>query len=185
LNTLENVTLLYEREIDLGVDLAGYRLIPGFRGEVGLPLEAFLELFAVRGAEIVPVTPERLPSLIERIEDEEDAWKVLRLFISPETHFLFKKDVYVLDLVPDPSRVGGIAPETAERIGYLEPEMRREDEKFVARRDVVQFEAGRPSPQPLALRWRESLSREGAYQLLDEQTIAELSPEEVTLPYYE
>lgn len=181
----DSVTLLHDSEVQLGIPLSGYRLFPGFRGEVGLPTKAFLRLFAVGGDDVIEVTPDRLSALVERIETEDEAWRFLRLFTSRETHHLFRTNGYVIDLLVDPSRPGGVTKAVAERIGYLEPELRREGTTFFVRRDLVSVDAARPSASPAIVRRRESLSQDGEYRVLDEQEIARLTPGTVNLPYYE
>lgn len=183
-NTLE-VTLFFDQEIKLDLELGGYRLIPGCREECGLPMEAFLILYAVKDDEKILITgPTDLSRLVARIRNEDEAWRFLRLFTSQETHYLFQKKSYLIDLFlssDTPSGYGRISPETASRISYKTPTIRLEHHEYFVCRDLVCATRNEIS----VIRRREALAETGKYRMIEEKQLGKLKPEEILLPSYE
>jgi hypothetical protein len=121
------ITLLFTQELKLDLPLSGHRLIPGYGEKMGLPVEVYLRLYAVKNEEKTLITgPSDLSRFVTRINSEETAWRFLRLFTAPETHFLFQKGTYTVELgILPPGLAGGtamISPDLAVRVGYEAPE---------------------------------------------------------------
>lgn len=187
---MQPVTLLFDQEIDIGLPLSGHHLIPGYQGQIGLPMEIYLQLYAVKGEERALIAgPNDLSRFVTQIDGEIAAWRFLRLFTAPETHFLFQKDVYTIDLEVSapgaPLRAGAISPALAQRVGYQPPEMRREGPQYLARRDLVRADARNRSLPVTFFRRSEALAENGAYIFIDEQSLAELPRTDVIMPSYE
>jgi hypothetical protein len=188
---MDSITLLFEQEIDIGLPLSGYRLIPGYKGEAGLPLEAFLHLYAVNdaGERVLIAGPNDLSPLVERVSSEEAAWRFLRLFTAPATHYLFEKNTYVIDIrvreAGEEAAIGTISPEVARSVGYQPPQMRLEDDEYIAQRDLARVDAARPSGPATLLRRREALSQAGVYRFIEDRVVGEIERKNVYIPYYE
>jgi len=189
---VERITLLFDQEIRIGLDLSGYRLIPGYSsGHIGLPMEIYLHLYAVRNEDKTLIAgPDDLSRFVTRISSEDEAWRFLRLFTALSTHYLFQKRVYIIDLgvslVSDQvvdSVV--ISPEVAERVGYKSPDMRRQDQEYIARRDLVCANPLNLSIPVSVLRRREALAEDGTYRFIEDQVIGEIERTEVPFPAYE
>lgn len=188
---MENVNLLFDQEIHLGLDLAGHRLVPGYQGEVGLPFEAFLQLYAVKDDTNVKLitAPGDLSPIVSAIRTAEEAWRFLRLFTAPTTHYLFQKELYTIDLQvstpADPPAFGMISEKVAGQIGYQPPEINYVNHTYTTRRDLVRVNAQRRSAAPILIRRRETLADDGAYRLLDDEVIRKFKRKDVFLPSYE
>ncbi|HSB70753.1 MAG TPA: hypothetical protein VLT62_15610 [Candidatus Methylomirabilis sp.] len=188
---MEEVTLLFDQEIAIGLPLSGYRLVPGIRGRMGLPAEAFLELYAVsaEGEKTLIAGPADLSPLVGHIGSEDEAWRFLRLFTAPETHYFFQKAAYTTDLrvlsPGEPPAVSAISPALARQVGYQAPQIRLEGNEYVACRDLIRTGGTqRSAPVALLRRW-EALSREGSYRLIEERVIGELESTQAIPPSYE
>lgn len=187
---MSDVVLFFDRAIDLGIPLSGYRLIPGAPDTAGLPLEAFLKLYAVddQGKQILIAAPSDLSPLVQHIPDQAAAWRFLHLFTAPDTHYLFQKDEYTLDLrlaTDGNEGPGTISPELARSFGYDPPRMLHEGDKYQAVRYLVRARAVESPDPAVILRWRESLSEDGAYSLLEERVITQVERYLVHVPSYE
>lgn len=188
---MEIVNLLFDRELTPGFSVPGYRLIPGYSGEVGLPFEAFLRLYAVKDeTERVLISgPGDLSPLVGPIKNVEAAWSFLCLFTAPETHYLFQKDVYILDLTvarSDEDRaLGEISAVIARKIGFQPPRIEMSNQEYVATRDLVRIDTRGLARSPVVLRRKEGLSASGAYRFIEERAIGEVERKDVTLPAYE
>ena len=187
---MDDVTLMPDQEVAIGLPLSGYRLIPGYQGMLGLPVEAYLRLYAVndQGDRRLIADPGDVSPLVERIGSEEDAWRFLRLFTAPATHYLFQKQTSTVDLdAPAPGQpagIGSISPEVARRIGYQPPEMRLENREYLATRMLVRASAGAGGGATV-LRRREAVGVDGSYRLIADEEVAQLDRGEVVLPMYE
>lgn len=185
----EPITLLTDEALDVKLALHPYRLIPGYRGELGLPVEAFLALYAVReGRPVASIeTPTDLSRFVTTIQDEGEALSFVQLFTAPETQHLFPKDETVIDLsvVPDsaPARVGTVAASLGRELGVEEPHVTRTADAFIITRSLVR--AISLSGPRVVLRRTERVSEDGRYQLLREETLGELPADAVRIPYYE
>lgn len=188
---MEHPVLLSGEAVNLPVALSGYRLIPGYVGRLSLPVELQLNLYAVKDQEVVPIrSPEDLSPLIECVPDANAAWSILRLFSATETHYLFQRDIYTLDLQVCSSgaarSTAEISPEVAARVGYEAPTMRIHGEAYHALRDVIQAEArGASGRGPVILRRRESLSKRGEYRFFEDTVKGYVTASDVFLPCYE
>ena len=188
---MEDITLLFDQELVIGLPLSGYRLVPGFRGRMGLPAEAFLVLYAVSagGEKILIAGPEDLSRLVSHIGSEDEAWKFLRLFTAPETHYFFQKATYTTDLrvlsPGEPRGVSAISPEVARQVGYQAPQMRREGNEYVACRDLIRSGPAQASAPVVVLRRWEALSTEATYRLIEDRVIGEVEFTQAIPPSYE
>lgn len=188
---MSDVTLLFDRKIDISIPLSGYQLIPGYQGEVGLPLEAFLRLYAVsdQGNIILIAGPDHLSKLVYRINSEEEAWNFLRLFTGPKTHYLFQKETYIVDIhVLTPGEVAGIgavSPEIARQIGYQPPQIRLEGHEYIAQRNLASASAARPSGSVTIIRRHEVLSQNGTYRFINDYMVGKTERINICIPYYE
>ena len=135
------------------------------------------------------MNPEDLSPFISHIDNDDQAWQVLRLFTDPTTHYLFQKEVYTIDLEVSMNGnmvgFGKISSEVAQRIGYCPPEIGVEDHKYISRRDLVRARAQYSSERAKIIRRREAISNDGTYNLIGEKMIGEVERGEVTLPSYE
>ena len=188
---MNNVTLLFDREIQIAVPLKGYRLIPGFEGQGGLPMEAFLRLFAVneKGDRAKISGPSDLSPLVAAVRNEREAWSFFRLFTGASTHYLFRTDTYVVDVQIAVSRdiqsIGDISAEGARKAGLTEPELTHKDSEYSASRDLLRVGVRNSNPAPVILRRREAISETGKYRFIEDAVVAEVSRTDVLLPNYE
>jgi hypothetical protein len=183
--------LVREREIQSGFVLRGHRLIPGSEGEVGLPLEAFLRLYAVRGTE-KPIRidgPADLAPLVSSIDDEEAAWRFLRLFTAPETSYLFHKDCWLIELRSRSSGEAAVAgtvdPAIARAAGLSPPTMAVTPDGYIAEHDLFCASPSEGRTAGKVCRRREYVARSGVYRVLDHRIVGRLDPADVVLPRYE
>ena len=188
---MQDVTLLDDREVKTGLHLSGFRLVPGYQGEVGLPLEAFLRFYAVNDeGKVLPInSPQDLSPLVSGVNSEEEARQFLLFFTSPETFYFFRTDTATVELrVGTPSAhapAGTVTREAAERINYEPPQTRSEGDSWVAVRDLARASMTSPSARATAVRRRESVSRSGDYRLIGEETLGRIERDEISLPYFE
>ncbi len=187
---MDEVKLLEDQEVKLRLPMSGYRLIPGYTGHLGLPVEIHLRLYAVKDQEKrLIASPDDLSRIVTHIDDEDAAWRFLRLFTAPATHYLFQKGVYTIDLeVSSPGLQTGegvISPEVAQRIGLQPAEMTRENRQYVASRDLVRANAMERGAPAEVLRRRETLSEGAAYRLIEDRVKGSIPRQDVTFPSYE
>jgi hypothetical protein len=187
---MENINLLFDQEIHLDLPMTGYRLIPGYSGQFGLPVEIYLRLYAVKDEEKKLIaSPDDLTRIITHIDDEEAAWRVLRLFTAPETHYLFQKDIYTIDLnvaAPgSPTGDGMVSPDVAQRIGYQPPKINLENHQYIASRDLVRANAMERSALAEVLRRHEALSEDADYCFIEDQVKGKIARQDVRIPSYE
>ncbi len=186
----QQITLLSDQEIHLDLPLSGYRLIPGYSGKVGLPFEIYLRLYAVKGDEKNLIAgPPDLSRFVTSVADENAVWRFLRLFTFPDSHYLFQKDVYTIDLevapLASPTGVGMISPETAQRIGYEAREVKLEHDEYITGHDLMRAAPVNSSTAIEVLRRREALSRDGAYRFIEDRMKGEIGRQDVIFPSYE
>jgi hypothetical protein len=184
------INLLEDQEVQLGLPLSGYRLIPGYTGHLGLPVEIYLRLYAVKDQEKrLIASPDDLSRIVTHIDDQDAAWRFLRLFTAPATHYLFQKGLYTIDLeVSSPGLQTGegmISREVAQRIGFQPAEMTRENHQYVASRDLVRANAIERGALAEVLRRRETLSEGAAYCLIEDRVKGRIAREDVAFPSYE
>lgn len=186
----QRITLLPDQEILIDLPLSGHRLIPGYSGHIGLPMEIYLRLYAVKAEEKTPIAaPDDLSRFVERIDDEEAAWRFLRLFTGPDTHYLFQRGFYTIDLrVGRPgseSAVGMISPGESQRLRYQQPEIKLVDDGYLAERDLIRAHPVDRSAPVQVFRRREALSRDGGYVFIEDEVKGEIGRREVPFPSYE
>ena len=176
---------MFDREILSDLPMSGYRLVPGTEGNLGLPVEAFLHLYAVDKAGNVKRirTLVDVLELVEEVRSEEDAMRLLTLETSPETHFLFD-DGNVLDVrvSSTPERPGELTERAAISGGYRPPSCVAVGDGFDLTRDLVRFDVdGRCD----LFRRIEHISRAAKYSIIAETPIGTIDCSEVVLPEYE
>jgi len=179
------VQLLFDLEIPIGAPLSGHRLVPGTEGSLGLPVEAFLRLYAVDAAG----TPKRMRNLIdvlgliEAVRSEEEAMELLRLETAPETHFLFPHSHHIDARVCRAlERIGDVTERGAAAAGYQAASCLALGEGFEATRDLIRLG---PSNPLAVVRRREHLSRTAQYRLIGDTTLGAIDRSEILLPEYE
>ena len=187
---MENIGLLFDQEIDVGLPRSGYRLIPGYAGHLGLPVEVFLRLYAVKGDEKrLIANPGDLSGIVTSIDDEDAAWRFLHLFTSPDTHYLFQKGAYTIDLALSPdgtvAGVGMISRDVNQQIGYRAPEMVLEDREYVSSRDLIRANSVDRSAFVDVIRRRESVSEGGRYRFIEDKAKGRIARSDVPFPSYE
>ena len=188
---MQDVTLLDDREVMTGLDLSGYRLVPGYQGEVGLPIEGFLRFYAVSNeGKVLPInSPQDLSPLVSGVNSEEEARQFLFFFTSADTFYFFRTDTAIVELrvgTPSPhAPAGTITREAADRINYEPPQMSSEGDLWVAVHDLARASVTSPSAGATAVRRRESVSRSGDYRLIGEEALGPIERDEISLPYFE
>lgn len=186
----ERITLLPDQEINIDLPMSGHRLIPGYSGQIGLPLEIYLRLYAVKDEEKTLIAaPGDLSRFVKRIDGEEAALRFLRLFTAPDTHYHFQRGNYTIDLdvgVPGSLHTAGtISPELAKRIDYQSPEIQLEKNEYLAERDLMRADSANRSEPVEVFRRREALSREGDYRFIEDKVKGEIRRQDVPFPSYE
>jgi len=187
---MNNIALLPNERIDLDLPLSGYSLVPGYKGKIALPVELYLQLYAIKGEEKILIRePCDLSRIVAGIENEAAAWRFLRLFTASESHYLFQKGIYTIELMlAAPGRELGdgiISAEIADAIGYEPPEMRHEHETFTASRDLVRTDPLNPAKPMQMLRRREALSERGRYCFVEDILKGKIEQRNVVVPSYE
>ena len=188
-NAFIDVTLLPELEISVDFDLGGHRLIPGYTGELGEPIEAFLELYAVKDGAIAAriLTPDDLSRLGVTILTAPQALSFVKLFTLPETYYLFNKVETVIELSvipdPEPPGVGKISESKFQAISMSEPQVTSDKQAFTVERNLIRCTS--LSGTRDIIRRTERVSTIGAYTLVSEHSLAQLNTAELQIPYYE
>jgi hypothetical protein len=185
----DDTSLLYDREFHVEFPLRGCRLVPGIEGAAGLPLEAFMKLFAVDGAghRTLIRSPADLAPFVERIDTADQAWSFVRLFTSPDTHYLFQRGDFIVDptlLGPgDPPELGGVDRAEAVKAGYRPPSVKQEG-AFVLERDLLYFPSNASAPVTL-IRRRERVALDGAYRHIGDDRVGQIKRALTVTPSYE
>lgn len=180
-----SVQLMFERAISIDVPLSGHRLVPGIEGSFGLPVEAFLRLYAVdaSGSARRMQSLVEVLALVEAVRSEKEALQLLQLETSPETHFLFPNcrdlDVRLSRSLKKP---GDLTERGAAAAGYRAPSCVAVAEGFDVCRDLVRID---PADSPMLVRRKEHLSRTAEYHLVSETVIGSIERSEIVLPRYE
>ena len=173
----DEIWLLEDEPITVSFDTKGYAFYKGARGLLGTPVERFLRLVAVKGPEKVELP--RVADLRGRVglASPDQALEFVRLFTSPETHYLFPESQVIEPRAArgDPGP-GEYPEEYGERLQLEPARARAEGETFVVERNLVD-RAG------TLLRATERVGQDGAYALERTTTIDAGSP--VTFPLYE
>ena len=184
---MEPVTLFEQREIEVHFDLDGYRLIPGCTGVLGEPIENFLDLYAVAaGATVRISTPHDLARITRAVRSAAEALEFVRLFTSPQTHYLFDRRGVVLELAvadTDARGFGVISRETARRLALPDVNVASSAEAFTVERCLVRADS--PADTRTVLVRSERVHHDGTYELVSERPLGRLAAEEVALPVYE
>jgi hypothetical protein len=183
----EDMTLFEDDVVCVNLDLEPYVLVKGYRGEFGLPVEAFTRLFAVR--EGWPVTevsgPNDLSQLVNGIHTLAQALAFVDLFTSPSTHFLFAGYKHVIELtvrLPDqPTRPGAIAPETLAAWGLDLATAGEAVEHFLIQRNLLVSSDGDFEVRLVT----EEVRRDGTYTETACSSVRQVGPADVIFPTYE
>jgi hypothetical protein len=181
--------LLADQALAVHLDLGPYRLVPGYQGELGQPIEAFLSLYAVLDGRAVGriETPIDLFGIVHAVDDEAQALAFVQLFTAPETHYLFPGDETVIDVsvIPDgaPARVSTLPAALARRLGIEAPQVTGGPDGFTVHRSLAR--AGSLTAPRTIVRRAERVSREGRYTRLGEVQVAEVGAADLRIPYYE
>lgn len=183
----EDVQFLPSGEVGTVLDLGGRGLVKGYRGEFGLPVEAFLRLYVVEEEEAVALVdgPEVLSRFVAGIGNVAEAVAFLSVFTSPLTHYLFPSlgGLIELAVLPDPSaRPACVSPERFRSARLRYGVVREEAERVLTERNLVGPPDGGSCP---VIRMTEAVARDGSYELLSREAAGELSPPEVGFPVYE
>lgn len=187
---MKPLTLLYDRELRHGLSISGYRLVPGYPGTLRLPLEAFLNLYAIDEAGNARLIdgPEALSPLVTCVGSGDEAWSFFRLFTTPETHYYFQKGDSLLELRVGesvPREVVTISSQTAADIRYEPPTITHVGAEYLATRMLVRGHGARLRQPVEIIRRREGISTSGRYRVIEEKTVARLPRTVITLPQYE
>jgi len=177
--------LMFDQVIQVSAPLSGYRLVPGTEDSLGLPVEAFLRLYAVDTSGNVKRMQALLDvlALVEEIRSEEEALQLLRLETAPETHFLFPNSHYLdVRVCTTLERIGDVTERAAVAAGYLPPSCVAIGDGFDASRDLVRLDSDEGR---VLVRLSEHLSRAASYRLISETLIGIIDPSEIMLPDYE
>jgi hypothetical protein len=179
------IQLMSDLAIPVGAPLSGYRLVPGTERPLGLPVEAFLRLYAVDDSGTAkPIqTLSDVLALVDEVRSEEEAVELLRLETAPETHFLFPDSRYLdVRVCRTLERAGDLTERAAVAAGYQPSSSVAIGDGFDVFRDLVRLDAGSAC---VLVRRCEHLSRAGNYRYLSETPIAAINPSEILLPDYE
>ena len=184
---MEPLTLFEMRAINVPFDTGAYRLIPGCAGELGEPIEAFLQLYAVSTNRTTQIaTPNDLAAITEAVRSEDEALAFVRLFTSPQTHYLFEKQRVLIDVVvsdDDAAGFGVVRRAVAQRLAIPAVHVMRGVTGFDIQRCLVSADSHTES-YPVLLR-SERVSTNGNYEWVEDRPLATLAADDVTLPVYE
>jgi hypothetical protein len=177
--------ILIDREIKVKAPLSGYRLVLGTRGPAGLPIEAFLRLYAVAASGIVKPMNNILDilSLVQEIRSEEEAMELISITTAPDTHFLFPGSPYLdLRICTALEHAGDVIESSAIAAGYQHPACTAQGDGFDITRDLVRLD---PGDTCVLIRRSEHVSRSGTYNLVSEVPIGPIDCSDILLPDYE
>lgn len=183
------MTIFHNQEIKVSFGINEYQLMKGCQGVLGKPVEAFLNLYAVKGGKITKriSSPEDLSSIVSKIKNEREALEFVRLFTSPDRHYLFEKERGTIELskIKDGEKrsVGTIFESRYNDLGLKEPSVVKKGNRFIMERNLVKF-SFLSKPREL-VRIAQSVSTTGTYRLLNKEIITEVEPHDVLIPYYE
>jgi hypothetical protein len=187
MNDIADATLFPDEVVCVNLDLGPHVLVKGYRGEFGLPAEAFTTLFAVRDGEPVGeiAGPEDLSKFVTEVRSLAQALAFVDLFTSASTHFLFPAYRNVIELTVrapnQPDRPGAITPQTMSEWG-LEPAAAGETaEHFAIDRNLLERVEGGLEVRRVG----ESLDRAGTYAETASSPVRRVGLGEVIFPVYE
>ena len=187
MNDVADATLFEDEIVCLNLSLEPYALVKGYRGEFGLPAEAFTRLFAVRDGRAVAeiAGPEDLSQFVGEVHSLTQALAFVDLFTSPATHYLFPAHGNVIELTVRGAnqavRPGAITPDTLSEWG-LEPAAAQETpEHFAIDRNLL----ARAEGDLEVRRVGEQVGRDGSYAETSTTTVRRVGPAEVIFPVYE
>lgn len=177
--------------ININLPLCGYSLCPGYNsGQMGLPIEIYVSLYLFNDSESIAITgPDELSSFVSTIDDEDSAWRFLRLFTALNTHYYFQKDIYTIDLgVSGTDSVFGtvlLSEDVANEIGYKPPTILFEGGEYIAARDLIQADPTGSSVEASIIRRKESISKDAGYRFIEDQIKGSIERKYVSFPSYE
>ncbi len=176
---------MFDQKLPIRAPLRGYELVPGAEGAVGLPLEAFLRLYAVdvSGNAVCMRSLQDVLPLVQRVRSQEEAIQLLCIETAPETHFLFPDspylDVRVRSVLEEP---GDVVKQAAVAVGYRPPSVVADENGFDLTRDLIR--TGKVGVVDLVRR-KEHLSMAAEYRLIEEIELGQLQNSDVLLEEYE
>ena len=173
----EQIWFLEDKPVRVSFDTKGYAFYQGGRGILGTPIEAYLRLIAVKGGEKIEIPSVSDLKARVIIESPTQALEFVRLFTSPETHYLFPEIPYIeASEAEDLPGAGEYTKEYAERVKLEPATSKPEGNGFIVERNLADS-TGK------LFRATESVGRDGDYALLRSMTIDEHSP--VIYPTYQ
>lgn len=178
---------LFDEVVCVNLNLEPYVLVKGYRGEFGLPAEAFTRLFAVReGRPVAEISgPDDLSQFVSEVHTVAQALAFVDLFTSASTHFLFPGYKSVIELtvrMPDQAdRPGAIALDTLAAWALELATAREATEHFVIDRNLLaRFEGDLE-----VRRVSEEVRRDGTYAKTACSSVRRVCEEDVIFPTYE
>jgi hypothetical protein len=182
-----DATLFEDEIVCVNLSVEPYALVKGYRGEFGLPAEAFTRLFAVRDRRPVAelTGPEDLSKFVNEVHSLSQALAFVDLFTSASTHFLFPAYKDVIELTvrgsDQAARPGAITPDTLSEWG-LEPATAQETpEHFVIGRNLLARTGGELEVRRIV----EEVGRDGTYAETSSSSVGRVGPADVIFPVYE
>ncbi len=182
-----DVTLFDDQIVHVNLELGRHKLVKGYRGEFGLPAEAFTRLYAVADGRIVAQVagPVDLSRLVEAVRTLTQALTFVDLFTALSTHFLFpdfRHSIEISVLTPSArSRPGAVTP-AAFAEWRLEGAMARETaQAFTVERNLAVLEGEAVEVRRVV----EEVQRDGSYRELTSTLVRRTAPSEVIFPSYE
>lgn len=182
------VTIFRNEAVFLNLEMGRFRLYKGYQGEFGLPVENYLNLYAVVDEEIVAQVfgPEDLSQIVVGISSIKEAEAFCDLFTSKATHFLFPayRDTIRLVISEENERadVGTISNEMAKKIGLLPESAGETDGSYAVSRNIV---INSRNAMLVVKRTTEILERNGDYRLDSKEYVDSISKSDVLFPEYE
>ena len=130
--------VLKDEAIRVSFKTDGYSLHKGGTGSLGLPVEAFLRLVAVKGNEMIAIQkPSDLAGKVV-IENPSQALEFVRLFTSIATEYLFPEiDHLEAVLTPNGEAAGEYTEEYRRRVDLKVAAAWQEDEFFLIERPLL------------------------------------------------
>jgi hypothetical protein len=145
-------------QVDFGT--GDWHLFLGAKGEVGLPIKAFLHLYAMKGSELVEISePRQMNKLNDlSVRTPEAALNFVRLFTQPDTFMIFN------------------GPNAIEK-NPNETQVTRIDDFFVVVRCLLIADEVEPKGYPL-IRVKEQVSFNGKYTIVQKEVLKYVSSDE-------
>jgi hypothetical protein len=187
MNEFNDVVLFEDQVVHVNLELGPYELVKGYRGEFGLPAEAFTKLYAVAEGEIaVEISgPAALSGVVEAVVTLAQALAFVDLFTARTTHFLFPEYMNAIELVVVRASQR-LVPGTISRSTFadwgLEPaEARETADGFVITRNLLVRDRDGVDVRRVA----EEVGRDGAHAVRASESVRHVQASDVIFPTYE